>query len=161
MRETAPVKGRSSGPALPDGLDMGYALSKLARMIARYNAARIDAVVGLTLAEWRVLLVLDGKRMQFDCVAERALLEKSHASTASRVLERRGLIRQSRDATDRRRAVLTRTRTGTALVKRYLDQTADEVRKFWSVLSAAEKAAFRRTLNKLLTAAQEQDRQTD
>jgi DNA-binding MarR family transcriptional regulator len=146
-------------PPLPDGLDIGYALAKLARMIARHNAVQINALLGLTLAEWRVLLVLgDREQMQFNAVAELALLEKSHASTASRNLQENGLIRQAVDSTDRRRMLVARTKAGGRLVTRYLKATAADARSFWGVLSASEKQALRDSLRKLLDAAGDQDR---
>ena len=119
------------------------------------NATRgVGDLLGLTLAEWRVLLVLeeDGED-QLDEVARRALLEASHASVAATRLRQRGLIDRSIHPGDRRRVCLRRTPAGTRVVRRYLGQTAAERRALWRTLSDLERGNLVQLLDRLIEAA--------
>jgi MarR family transcriptional regulator, lower aerobic nicotinate degradation pathway regulator len=139
---------------LPRELVAGYAIARLARLVARNATRRVGDVLGLTLAEWRVLLVLeeDGED-QLDEVARRALLEASHASVAATSLRQRGLIDRSIHQRDRRRVCLRRTPAGTRAVRQYLRQTAAERRALWRVLSDAERGNLVQLLARLIEAA--------
>lgn len=138
-------------PDLPQDLEIGYAIARLGRLLARDAARSVARDVGLNLAEWRLLLVVDDARdRQFDSLADLALLEKSHASLASRALLGRKLIEQRPDPADRRRVLLRRLPAGRALVHRYLRGSAESRRGLWAVLTTREAAAMRAGLFKLL-----------
>lgn len=147
----APGAARSD---IPREFAAGYAIARLARLVARNATRRVADVLGLTLAEWRVLLVLqeDGAD-QLDDVARRALLEASHASVAAAGLRRRRLIDRSVHPGDRRRARLRRTPAGTQAVRRYLADTVAERRALWSALSSAERRTLVHLLERLIAAA--------
>jgi DNA-binding MarR family transcriptional regulator len=155
-RPPASAGGASRRPPshLPRELVSGYAIARLARLVARNATRRVADLLGLTLAEWRVLLVLeeDGGD-QLDEVARRALLEASHASVAATSLRQRGLIDRSIHSRDRRRVCLRRTPAGTELVQRYLRQTAAERRALWRVLSDEERHHLVQLLDRLIEAA--------
>ena len=139
---------------LPRELVTGYAIARLARLVARNATRRVADVLGLTLAEWRVLLVLEENGEDpLDEVARRALLEASHASVAATGLRRRGLIDRSIHPRDRRRVRLRRTPAGTRAVEQYLAETAAERRALWGVLSATERRELVQLLDRLVEAA--------
>lgn len=132
----------------------GYPIARLARLIARNANRRVADLLGLTLAEWRVLLVLDeDSGSQLEEVARRGLLETSHASVAAAGLVRKGLVARRELSVDRRRANLRRTAAGTRAVGRYLEATAAERRAFWGVLSGAEQRTLVALLDRLIDAA--------
>jgi DNA-binding MarR family transcriptional regulator len=145
----------SSLAALPPGLDSGYAIARLARLIARDATRRVGEVLGLTLAEWRLLLIMHPDRQaHLDELADRALLEKSHASIAATTLCAKKLARRAASPGDRRRVLFARTALGTRQVQTYLAATAAERASLWDVLTSAEQAVLRKSLARLLAAAE-------
>ncbi|MCZ8130285.1 MAG: MarR family winged helix-turn-helix transcriptional regulator [Steroidobacteraceae bacterium] len=150
----ATTAAKARQPDLAPDLVAGYAIARLARAVARNATRRVADLLGLTLAEWRVLLVLDESSAdQLDEVARRALLEPSHASVATAGLQRRRLIARSEHPGDRRRARLRRTPAGTRAVERFLAETADERRTLWSVLSDADRRTLVELLDRLVESA--------
>lgn len=143
------------GTALPAGLGNGYGVARLARLIARDATRRLAEVLGLTLAEWRMLLVLRAdEQAHLDELADRALLEKSHASIAATTLSAKKLLRRAASAADRRRVLFCRTPLGDRAVETYLAATERERTALWNVLSPAEQASLRQYLARLLQAAE-------
>jgi DNA-binding MarR family transcriptional regulator len=157
IRSAPPAAGDVSprhSTELPRELVVGYAIARLARLVARNATRRVADVLGLTLAEWRVLLVLDEDHSsQLDEVARRALLEASHASVAATGLLQRGYVDRSVHPRDRRRVRLRRTPSGTRAVQQYLDDTADERHALWGALSSAERRSLSMLLERLIEAA--------
>lgn len=131
----------------------GYAIARLARLVARNATRRVAEMLGLTLAEWRVLLVVDGTPAQMEEIARRALLETSHASIAAAALVRKGLIRRQTHPGDKRRVHVRRTPAGTRAVRRYLTATEVERRALWDVLSSAERRTLVQLLDRVIDAA--------
>ena len=145
----------SSMIELPPGLDSGYAIARLARLIARDATRRVGEVLGLTLAEWRLLLIMHpDKQAHLDELADRALLEKSHASVAATTLCAKKLARRAASPGDRRRVLFARTALGTREVQTYLAATTAERASLWGVLTSAEQAVLRKSLARLLAAAE-------
>jgi DNA-binding MarR family transcriptional regulator len=143
------------GAVLPAALGNGYGIARLARLIARDATRRLGEVLGLTLAEWRMLLVLRAdEQAHLDELADRALLEKSHASIAATTLIGKKLLRRAASAEDRRRVLLSRTPLGDRAVETYLAATDQERSKLWNVLTPAEQANLRHYLARLLQAAE-------
>jgi len=144
------------GAALPAALGNGYGIARLARLIARDATRRVGEVLGLTLAEWRMLLVLRAdEQAHLDELADRALLEKSHASIAATTLSAKKLVRRAASATDRRRVLFSRTPLGDRAVETYLAATDRERDALWNVLNPAEQATLRHYLARLLQAAEQ------
>ena len=143
------------GAALPVALGNGYGIARLARLIARDATRRVGEVLGLTLAEWRMLLVLRAdERAHLDELADRALLEKSHASIAATTLSAKKLVKRTASAEDRRRVLFCRTPLGDRAVETYLAATDHERSALWNVLSPVEQANLRQYLARLLQAAE-------
>lgn len=143
------------GAALPAALGNGYGIARLARLIARDATRRVGEVLDLTLAEWRMLLVLRAdEQAHLDELADRALLEKSHASIAATTLSAKKLVKRAASADDRRRVLFSRTPLGDRAVETYLAATDRERSALWNVLSAAEQATLRQYLARLLQAAE-------
>jgi DNA-binding MarR family transcriptional regulator len=157
------VSGRNgSDPGgLPGSLHVGYGVARLARLIARNATRRVAEEIGLTLAEWRILLLMgEDVAVHLDALADRALLEKSHASTAAAALARKKLVRRIPSSGDRRRILLSRTAMGSRVVARYLAATAEERRALWGVLSPAEQAALSGFIDRLLEAVERESTET-
>lgn len=147
--------------SLPDSLHVGYGVARLARLIARNATRRVAEEIGLTLAEWRILLLIGGNTaVHLDALADRALLEKSHASIAVAALTRKKLLQRIANPGDRRRILLSRTAMGERVVSRYLSATADERRALWGVLSAAEQTTLSGFIARLLNAAERDSAET-
>jgi DNA-binding MarR family transcriptional regulator len=139
---------------VPQDLLAGYSVARLARLIARDATRRVAELLGLTLAEWRVLLTLDGRgAVQLDEIARRALLETSHASIAASALAQKGLVERGSHPGDRRRVRLRRTAAGTRAVSRYMAATSSEREALWGVLTKAECRVLVRLLGRLIDAA--------
>jgi DNA-binding MarR family transcriptional regulator len=140
---------------LPDRLGLGYGIARLARLIARDATRRLGEELGLTLAEWRLLLLMQSdQQAHLDELADRALLEKSHASIAATGLIAKKLARRAASPGDRRRVLFSRTALGTRAVETYLAVTARERAALWGVLTATEQDALRDYLARLLDAAE-------
>lgn len=152
-------RATSAPPSLPDlpaDLELGYTLFRLARLIARDSAKALARHVDLTIAEWRLLMVLrDDTALQFDRTADLALLEKSHASLAARRLLERKLIEQVPDPEDGRRTLLKRRAAGKRLMEKFLHSTADGRAALWGTLSRREARSFHGALLRLLERAEE------
>jgi DNA-binding MarR family transcriptional regulator len=139
---------------LPREIVAGYTVARLSRLIARDAATRVKEILGLRLAEFRVLLLLDRRQgTPLDELADVALLETSHASIAAASLLRKGLIERRVDPHDRRRVQLRRSASGTRAVQRYLSATAGERRALWGALTAAERQQLVGLLERLIAAA--------
>ncbi|MCU0975521.1 MAG: MarR family transcriptional regulator [Steroidobacteraceae bacterium] len=145
-------------PELPPELQLGYSVARLARLVAHSHTARLGQLLGLGLAEWRLLLMLNRERQtRFDAAAEASLIEKSQASIAARNLERRGLIRRAPDSRDGRRVWFKRTAEGDRLVNSYLAETAASSRALWGQLTEAQQATMLKWLARLIAAAERQE----
>lgn len=156
-RRAADESAVDAAPGIPEKLRLGYAVAKLARLVARNHAAQLAESVGLGLAEWRLLLVLStNRKTRFDIAAEASLIEKSQASIAARVLARKGLIRRTIDPADGRRVWLERTAAGDRVVQNYLAETATANRELWGGLTPAQQAVMLKWLEKLVAAAESQ-----
>jgi len=148
-----------TAPRIPERLRLGYAVAKLARLVARNHAAQLDESVGLALAEWRLLLVLStNRKTRFDIAAETSLIEKSHGSIAARALVRKGLITRTYDPADGRRVWLKRTAAGDRVVRRYLAETAAANRELWGSLTPVRQETMLKWLETLLDAAEAQSK---
>jgi DNA-binding MarR family transcriptional regulator len=159
LQETAGKATRSPYRAegLPETLHAGYQVARLARLIARNATRRLAEEIGLTLAEWRILLLMgSAPPIQLDALADKALLEKSHASIAVAALTRRKLVRRAASPGDGRRILLSRTQLGSRAVAKYLAATAVERRALWGVLSQAQRTAFGECMAQLLAAAEQE-----
>jgi DNA-binding MarR family transcriptional regulator len=156
-KKTPPAARRATADfGLRGNLQAGYQIARLARLIARNATRRLAEEVGLTLAEWRILLLMgDDSPVHLDALAEKALLEKSHASIAATALVRHKLVKRIASPGDARRVLLSRTSQGSRLVARYLAATAQERRALWGVLSAQQQATLHRCLARLLEVAEQ------
>lgn len=153
-RKVAATGATAAKPSdLAPELVAGYAIARLARLVARNATRRVADILGLTLAEWRVLLVVDGTPAQMEEIARRALLETSHASIAATALQKKGLIRRQAHPGDRRRVQVRRTPAGMRAVRRYLATTEVERHALWDVLSTVERRRLVKLLERVIEAA--------
>jgi DNA-binding MarR family transcriptional regulator len=136
-------------------MGLGYGIARLARLIARDATRRVNEVLGLTLAEWRLLLLMHSDvENHLDALAERALLEKSHASVAATTLADKKLILRTVSTEDRRRVYFTRTAVGNRAVETYLAATTNERSQLWGTLTDVEQRALRNYIDRLLDTAE-------
>ena len=91
-------------------------------------------------------------------LGRRLWIDRSDLHAILRELERDGLVARVRDARDRRRNVVTLTRTGAAALKR-LDQRVDAAQStLLGPLSASERRELLRMLERLVAAGDRQPR---
>jgi DNA-binding MarR family transcriptional regulator len=115
-------RDREGGRAAKDprrlGLDVlehavPYKLYKLAIRGSRAKSAYIQREVGLSIDEWKILLLIGSFwPLSTKEVAERSTLDKVRVSRTTDRLVRRGFVRTQRDRGDRRKVELTLTRLG-------------------------------------------------
>ena len=120
MAELTPLESRLS-----------YRCSMISTRIARFLSPMWDERYGLSVDSWRILAVI-GRHEGISAkeVAARSSSDAYHISRAIERLVRRGLIKRSVDATDRRRARLQLTAAGRAahhVIGRALSRVEEEL----------------------------------
>jgi len=143
----------SSVPAKPPALDrfLTYRLHRVAKISDRDSAAAYQADCGLSLSEGRCLAAVG----QFEPasvkdLARLANLDKANASRAADALVARGLVAKAASSTDGRGVALSLTPAGRTLWRRVMTLIERRNDQVFGVLSAAERQALDRALDKLL-----------
>ncbi|HEV7677809.1 MAG TPA: MarR family transcriptional regulator [Candidatus Dormibacteraeota bacterium] len=115
------------------------------RMLFRQAVSRIDSAAqaeGLSPAQYHVLLALAARAGEAG-LAETQLVQyldasRAHVSVLVRSLETSGLVRDWRDADDRRQVRLAVTDAGWELLERLGDRQEEVLREFVEGIDAAE-----------------------
>jgi DNA-binding MarR family transcriptional regulator len=90
-----------------------YQLSVTSNRVARMFARNLGDEFGLTIPEWRVIVVVGRfEAISPSRVSDRTGMDKVKVSRAAATLVARGLLRQSQDPADGRARVLRMTRKG-------------------------------------------------
>ena len=135
---------------------IGYRIRRLASLLAQQGKLMTRQRLGMTQAEWRILMSLGVKGPSNpNVVAIEAGLERSHVTQATRSLRRRRLVSQQKDAADGRRVLLSLTRTGRAVLDRGIEAYAPRRAALAEALTAEERAVFDRAIAKLTLAAEQ------
>lgn len=105
----------------------------------------------LTLSEWRAMIALAAQPgMSGEDIAQMLYMEKMTVSRSLRSMEKSGRVVRSKDPNNLKRNEWQLTDTGWKLFNSIAEQALERQENLMSVLSAKEKAALSRTLDKLL-----------
>lgn len=129
---------------------MPYRLSVTTNMLSDLIAGRYRARFGLKIPEWRVMAVLGDAGPQ----TQRALvgatrMDKVAVNRACKVLEDRGLVARSPNASDGRSHHLELTATGRAMFDQIMPMALDMEARLFGCLTARETEMLKATLGKL------------
>jgi len=134
---------------------IGYRIRHLAALLGQHGRLSLKESLGLTQAEWRILVSLGVRgALNPHVVAQEAGLNRSHVTQAVRGLRRRRLVSQQADEDDGRRILLSLTKSGVALLDRGIDAYAPRRTLLAGVLTSAEQVVFDRAIAKLTQAAE-------
>ncbi|UCE30276.1 MAG: winged helix-turn-helix transcriptional regulator [Burkholderiales bacterium] len=130
--------------------DLVFRVLRLANLIARPFQGSFGTRFDLSLAEWRVVLVLAAHpRVSATEVAERTGMHVMNVSRSVARLVRMGRVTRGVDPSDRRRAVLRLTRKGLAMYRQIAPSAQAREEAVRQVLSTREKAQLRAMLDRL------------
>lgn len=144
---------RRKGPMLELERFLPYRLSILSNTISQAIAALYGERFQLNVTQWRVLAVL-GRYPNLSAVelAERTRMDKVAVSRAVNELLSAGRLARATDPDDRRRSVLNLSAAGRAVYEEVAPLALACEARLLSALSASERAALERILDKLTTA---------
>ncbi|HTY66459.1 MAG TPA: MarR family transcriptional regulator [Alphaproteobacteria bacterium] len=127
-----------------------YKLYKLALRGSRAKSAYIKKRVGLSIDEWKVLLLIGTfSPLSTKEVAERSTLDKVRVSRTTDRLVRQGLVTGHRDPEDRRKVELKLTRAGKAKYRGVVDSLATWDSAFVQVLDSKSLTSLIKLLQTL------------
>jgi DNA-binding MarR family transcriptional regulator len=135
-------------PRLADFLP--YLLSVTSNAVSDSIAEEYRARFGLKIPEWRVMAVLgdSGAHTQRELV-EATRMDKVAVNRACKMLEDRGLIARSPNASDGRSHHLELTATGRAVHGEIMPLALDMERRLFSTLNSAERQTFQQFLARI------------
>jgi DNA-binding MarR family transcriptional regulator len=130
---------------------MPYQLAVAASRISALFALTYSREFGITIAEWRVIAHVGGRatKMSANVVAVEANLDKVKVSRAVAALVAQGLLRQERDAGDRRAYRLALTAAGRRVYHAVVARGTTIERIVRDELGAHDHAELQRLLLKL------------
>lgn len=133
-----------------------YLLSITSGAVSDRIADEYRARFGLKIPEWRIMAVLGdlGARTQRELVAA-TRMDKVTVNRACKVLEDRGLVTRSPNASDGRSHHLELTVVGREVFGDIMPLALDIERQLFSALSPAERATFKDQLARVLNQAEE------
>jgi DNA-binding MarR family transcriptional regulator len=131
-----------------------YRLHVLNKLSDRGISERYQTKLDVTLPEARVIASV-GSFGPFSIMdlAKHANLDKSQASRAAEALIKRGLIAREASSEDGRVVLISLTQEGRALFRKVMPIARKWNTDLFACLDDAEKEAFGRALNKVITAA--------
>ncbi len=158
MSEPDPVLTEDNAEAKNFDLEafLPYRLSLLSNTISEGIAIAYRDVHGLSLTEWRVIAILGRfPGLTATDVRTRGAMDKVAVSRAVNRLDKRGFIRRTEHADDRRRVMLRLTRRGVRLFNAVVPQAQTYERELLGALTAGEQAQLDTLLDKLMATARE------
>lgn len=153
LRSEGPApRRRSYGADADRALDLYVALARCAATMHRLSARDIQRY-GLTQSQFAVLEVLYHKGpLPLRILGQKLLVTGGNVTFVTAQLEKSGLLKRRRSATDRRVVHATLTPKGEALLERSFPEHAACIARAAGVLSAAEQARLARLLKRWGTA---------
>ena len=122
------------------------------RAVSASVAAIYSSLFGLSVPEWRTMVVLGPHRaLSAGEIVERSSMDKVNVSRAIARLRKRGFLKRDIDGDDRRRSVLRLTDEGREVFHSLVPQVLDLEEKLLDGLSTGE----RRTLHRLMDRVRE------
>lgn len=136
-----------------------YRLNVLASRVSRQLGQAYGARFGISIAEWRVIAHLaEADRISVREICRRVDLDKSKVSRAVASLEASGLVEKKVSAVDRRLVELRLTGKGRRLFAEIEPLALAYEAALVTALTADERRALRRIIEKLTSAAEVADR---
>ena len=133
-----------------------YRLSILSNKISGIIAATYRDKFALSITEWRIMAVLgEYSGISADEVSIKTQIEKSILSRAISKLLQRKLIERKFSSDDRRRSMLSLTKTGLSVYDDIVPISYDYEQQLLSCFNAQEKATFDELIDRLLAHANE------
>ena len=129
-----------------------YRLSVTSNAVSGLIAERYRKRFGLRIPEWRVIAVLgdrSGGAMTQRSLTEATLMDKVAVNRACKVLEERGLLTRTPNATDKRSHLLALTREGRAIHEDVMPLARLTESDLFAGFSEAERAKLRGFLSRL------------
>lgn len=158
MTNTPKLKAVEATATWPLQLYLTYRLSVLSAKLNRQAGMVLKRAGNLRVPEWRILsLLLVHREMNGSEVTDIVGFDPGLISRTFRALEQRGLISVRRTDDDRRSAYMSLTRAGRALHAKVQPMMERRQRHLLSALTAEERAAFLRIVDKLQVAADARD----
>ncbi len=156
-----PVRKGAGRAAAGQGASSGYLLAGIhvvSNRISRAFAAEVTAQHGIKLAEWRVLVSLrEQPGTTAGAITRRWGMEKMAVNRAVRRLQELDCLSVIPDADDRRRLTLSLTGKGQRLFETIEPAATRRYREIVALLSADERRALGRILDKLTSGTEEME----
>jgi DNA-binding MarR family transcriptional regulator len=145
-----PARSKATPPTLDLERFLPYRLSVLSNTVSQAIAAMYGERFNLNVTQWRVIAVL-GRYADLSAVevAERTRMDKVAVSRAVAELIDAGRLDRSTDPSDRRRSVLNLSAAGRIVYEEVAPLALACEARLQSVLTADERAALERILDKL------------
>ena len=147
-----------STPSLELERFLPYRLSILTNTVSRALARSYQERFGLSIPQWRVIAVLGREgRLSASQVAERTVMDKVTVSRAVSSLVGEGRLLRTKHAGDRRRSVLSLSRSGRSIYRQIVPLARAYESELARVLTAREQSLLDRVLTRLTDRAREID----
>ena len=135
-----------------------YRLSILSNKVSGIIAQTYKSKFALSITEWRIMAVLgEYPEISADEVSARTQIEKSILSRAISKLLSRRLISRSFDKEDKRRSILTLTKTGLSVYDEMVPISYQYEQQLLKCFSTREREQFSQLIDRLYQHAQALD----
>lgn len=146
--------GSFSGRDLTEFLS--FRVVRLHHALNAQTAAVLDRVAGISLAQWRVLVMVGaGTATTARDISRRSIIDPAMISRTTHALEQAGMLQTHRPESDRRVVELSLTSRGREIYDRTLPYMQARNRELLAHLDPDERDAIYRILEKLESAAGE------
>ena len=136
-------------------LFLPYRLSLLSNMVSSTIAATYQDKFGISMQEWRIMAILaEYPDISADDICQKTQIEKSVVSRAVASLLSRHLITREFDERDRRRSILTLSKTGISVYDEVMPVAQSYEKTLMATLTNTEKKTLDILLSKLTVEAQ-------
>lgn len=133
-----------------------YRVVRLHHLLNAQTAAVLEHVAGITLSQWRVLVMVgSGAATTARDISRMSIVDPAMISRTTHALEEAGMLRARRPESDRRVLELSLTPKGREIYERVLPQMEARQDVLLNALDASERDAVYRILEKLEAAAEE------
>ncbi len=127
-----------------------YRLSILSNKVSGIIAETYKHKFGLSITEWRIMAVLgEYPNASADEVSSRTQIEKSILSRAISKLLQRKLIERAFDADDKRRSILSLTKTGLSVYDEMVPISYDYEKRMLKCFNQSERKVFSEMIDRL------------
>ena len=157
-RTTDPLEALDADGTLPVERFVTFQVNQLSMAFERQWARRMRERAGVSLAQWRILAVLQSGALTFARLVDAIGIDKSLMSRSMRDLEGLGLLSVSATPDDARSLTLALTPQGRRLLAKVMPMALRRQHHLLSALTAQERQVFYRAVEKLRDAAEAWER---